>query len=72
MVEEGAGVCYKCSLPAKLLCPTCVEMKKGKVYFCEARCLRLAWKAHNAEHRYEPESKSSEAQLPSLPCADRD
>lgn len=58
MVDEGAGVCFKCGMAAKLLCPTCVEMKKDNVYFCEAKCLRSAWKIHNADHRDGPNGRS--------------
>jgi len=57
---ESTLVCVRCSKPARLQCPKCVELKlpRANAAFCSQDCFKATWSSHKSVH--------TEARLPAL------
>lgn len=57
MAEGGPDVdnlgCVRCSKPARLQCPKCLELKlpRGNASFCSQECFKASWSEHKGVHK---------------------
>eukprot|EP00271_Cylindrocystis_brebissonii_P004673 TRINITY_DN16488_c0_g1_i1.p1 TRINITY_DN16488_c0_g1~~TRINITY_DN16488_c0_g1_i1.p1 ORF type:complete len:427 (-),score=35.84 TRINITY_DN16488_c0_g1_i1:927-2207(-) len=67
MAEDASGsveelACLRCSKPARLQCPKCLEMKlpRANAAFCSQECFKISWSTHKAVHKVAPPASQQE------------
>ncbi|GJP54996.1 hypothetical protein CLOM_g13990 [Closterium sp. NIES-68] len=55
--------CLRCSKPARLQCPKCLELKlpRTNASFCSQECFKASWADHKALHKVQPAAEGAGA-----------